>query len=806
MTVTSGKSVERSGVIAICGNPNCGKTTIFNAITGLNQQVGNYAGVTVEKVSGRFDSPLVPSERFRLIDIPGSYSLSAYTPDEYIAASALFGELEGESRPDAIICVIDATQLERGLYLLLQILQIGRPVVVALNMMDLARKAELKISAAKLSRQLGGVPVVPVVGNRRKGIGRLKEETARAIDQPAVAGTKIFDEITESILGELADRYGNSYRTRAQYLRIIFDENGEAEKNFIRDEGKEVIPWIQESRQRIRDAYGSLVIAETQALTRRAEAIHRKTVRDISVHPLTRSERIDKFLLHPVLGPIVLVAIMILVFQSIFTWAAPFMSAIDGAFVSLASIVRNGLSEGPLRSLVTDGIIGGVGSVLIFVPQIAILFIFIALLEDSGYMPRAAFLVDRMFRWCGLSGKSFIPMLSSFACAVPGILATRTIEDRKLRLITIMVAPLMTCSARLPVYAIMIAAFIPYKSYFGILNLQGLVLTGLYLLGITAAVLVSFIMNRTVLKTERGTFMMEMPSYKLPTLRSIAIRVYNRVKSFLGRAGTIILAITVIIWALSYYPRSEEVSRSFNRDRGELVDRYEEGRKMIQNEIALLVAGQPAAEVESAERLRAEFDKAGSLAELQLTREELAAEYNGQAPLVDAYYKQAELDLEHQAQLEDLLNRKVGQQIRSSFLATAGRWLEPLFRPLGWDWKITVSVLAAFPAREVIIATLGTIYNLGSEVDEQSSSLVQKMRNARHEEGPREGQLVFSPAVALSIMVFFALCLQCGATLVTIRQESARWIYSLVTFGYMTSLAYLSAMAVYQILSTMGLQ
>lgn len=805
MTVTSGKSGKRSGVIAVCGNPNCGKTTIFNAITGLNQQVGNYAGVTVEKVSGRFDSPLSPSERFTLIDIPGSYSLSAYTPDEYIAASALFGELQGESRPDAIICVMDATQLERGLYLLLQILQIGKPVVVALNMMDLARQAGLRISSTKLSRLLGGVPVVGVVGNRRKGIERLKQETARVVDQPAIEQAKIFDKITEDFLSQLAEKFGNSHRSRAQYLRIIFDEHGQAERKFIADEGKEVIPWIEQGRRRIREAYGSLVIAETKALTRRAEAIYRKTVRDTRVQPLTRSEKIDRFLLHPILGPVVLVTIMVLVFQSIFTWAAPFMHVTDGAFSSLADLVRGNVADGPLRSLVADGIIGGVGSVLIFVPQIAILFIFIALLEDSGYMPRAAFLVDRMFRWCGLSGKSFIPMLSSFACAVPGILATRTIEDRKLRLITIMVAPLMTCSARLPVYAIMIAAFIPYRSYFGILNLQGLVLTMLYLLGIAAAVLVSFVMNKTVLKTERGTFMMEMPSYKWPTLRSISIRVLNRVKSFLGRAGTIVLAITVVIWALSYYPRSAEVVERYNQDRAELTESYQRSSTIIESEIGALLVGQSTEDAARSRRIGAEFEKAASQTDLRQIFTSLSARYAAEAPLLDAQYRLAELNLAHRTQLNTLANRRAGDQIRSSFLAMAGRWLEPLFRPLGWDWKITVSVLAAFPAREVIIATLGTIYNLGSHVDEHSTSLVEKMRNARHGEGPREGQLVFSPAVALSIMVFFALCLQCGATLVTIRQEAARWTYSAVTFGYMTTMAYLSAMAVYQLVSGLGL-
>jgi ferrous iron transport protein B len=354
-------------------------------------------------------------------------------------------------------------------------------------------------------------------------------------------------------------------------------------------------------------------------------------------------------------------------------------------------------------------------------------------------MPRAAFLVDRMFSWCGLSGKSFIPMLSSFACAVPGIMATRTIEDRKLRIITAMVAPLMTCSARLPVYAIMIAAFVPYESYFGVFNLQGLVLGSLYLLGVVVAVIVSFIFSRTLFKTERGTFLMELPSYKLPTIQSVAIRVTNRAKAFIVRAGTVIMAITIIIWALSYYPRSDEITQ------------------------------------------------AGELREAQIT-----AQYEAGAFASEEAYESA---------IAEAANVTAGEHLRNSYFARTGQSIEGMFEPLGWDWKITMSVLASFPAREVIIAVLGTIYNLGSEVDEESSSLIDKLRDAKWEDGALVGQPVFTPAVAISIMVFFALCCQCGATLVTIRQETASWKYAVLTFAYMTSLAYLLAFGSYRLMN-----
>ncbi len=803
MRVTPDKSPARSGVIAICGNPNCGKTTLFNAITGLNQQVGNYPGVTVEKVSGRFGLSPDSPDKFTLLDIPGSYSLSAFTPDEYIAASVLFGEVKGEPRPDAVICVLDATRLERSLYLLFQILQIGCPVVVALNMVDQAHKKKLRINTNRLSKLLGGIPVVPVVGNRRKGIDRLKQEAIKAVGTQAAADIGRIDDITEESLQLLINRYGNTKRTRAQYLRVIFDEDGPAQKRFVAEEGDEALAIINKARVEIRQKYGSLAGGETQALTDRAGKVFRSVVREDDKKPETRSEKVDKYLLHPVIGPLVLVAVMVLVFQSIFSWAAPFMDVIDSAFSSIADLVRSRMVDGPLRSMVTDGIIGGVGSVLVFIPQIAILFIFIAILEDSGYMPRAAFLVDRMFRWCGLSGKSFIPMLSSFACAIPGIMATRTIEDRKLRLITIMVAPLMTCSARLPVYAIMIAAFIPYKTYLGILNLQGLVLTMLYLLGIVAAVIVSYIMKKVIFKTERGTFMMEMPSYKIPTVRSIGIRVFTRVRSFLVRAGTIILAITIIVWALSYYPRSDEARENYNQRRVASAEVYKTQKASLESELlTMLLQRQASGDLISA--IQTAFGTATSPQKLDSVYQDLLVEFPGSAALIENSFALYKLRFDHEAELAALANQRTGEQIRGSYLGYVGRQIEPLFEPLGWDWRITVSVLAAFPAREVIIATLGTLYNLGSDVGEQSSSLVNKMRKARWEEGPKKGQLVFSAPVALSIMVFFALCCQCGATLVTIRQEANHIIYPIVTFAYMTTMAYLTSLVVYQISNGLG--
>lgn len=732
-TRISGKTVT----VAICGNPNCGKTTIFNAITGLRQQVGNYPGVTVEKTSGKFSVAGFEALSFRLLDIPGTYSLAAYSPDEYIAARALFGKIEKELRPDVVVCVVDATNLERSLYLAFQVMQTAARVVIALNMMDLLTDSGKSIDLRLLSAELGGMPVVPVVASRGQGITDLKLAIAKAAESiPPVVLDPYGSDIQTEIV-ELSTSAGQLPHTRAELIRVLVDEDGPAERDFVASYGEPGRHMINQSRQRLRAAHRSLATYETTLLSHRAEKI---AGRVLSVHGdphRSLTDRIDSVVLNPFAGLIILGALMLIMFQSIFVWAEPMMNVIDSAFGLLAGVVGPMFSDGPLKSLVIDGVIGGVGSVLIFLPQIVILFVFIAVLEDSGYMPRAAFLVDRAFGWCGLSGKSFIPMLSSFACAVPGIMATRTIENRRQRLLTIVVSPLMSCSARLPVYTIMIAAFIPNKLVWGFLGLQGLVLGSLYLLGMVVAIVIALMVRMFVFKRQRGSFLMEMPTYKRPTLRSVAIRVYTRAKSFVLRAGTVIFAITIIIWALSYYPHSDRIR-----------DEYAARRVQLESGTGANAA------------------VSGELAQIN--------------------------------------HEEAGAFLRDSYFGRLGRWVEPVFRPLGWDWKVTMAALASFPAREVVIATLGTIYNLGSDAESESGWLVDKMRRAVWDDGPKKGQPVFSAAVALSVMVFFALCCQCGATLVTIRQETNSLWYPALVFVYMTSLAYLGSLVVYQVASRIG--
>ena len=774
-------------------------------MTGLHQKVGNYPGVTVERVSGQMDIGYYPDARFTLVDIPGTYSLAAFSPDEYIAARALFGRIKKEATPDLIICAIDATNLERGLYLLFQVLEIGRPVVVALNMIDIAERRGLRIDTGKLSQQLGGVAVIPVVASRGKGIDKLKQAVGQTVKSGKEPRRNWYDPMSDEIIASVVEATGDGSRSKAEYLRILFDAGGPAEQSFLAAEGAGRGNTLKEGRKRVVESFGSLSAGETTPLARKAAEIFNEVVATDKLVRHSKSDRIDRVLLHPVVGPILLFTIMTLIFQSIFSWAQPVLKLVDNLFGALGMHVGGMMVDGPLRSLLIDGVIGGVGSVLVFLPQIVILFLFISILEDSGYMPRAAFLVDRIFGWCGLSGKSFIPMLSSFACAIPGVMATRTIEDKKLRLITILVAPLMSCSARLPVYAIMIAAFIPHTSYFGLFNAQGLVLTCLYLLGIVVAVIVSFILNRLILKTSRGSFMMEMPSYKVPTPRSVLIRVFNRARSFVVRAGTVILAITVIVWALSYYPRSTEIAQEYSLQQVILEQNYDSQLSAINSNLVTTLSDNEMISPPNAEQLELRLADVTSPEEADRTGSELASAYPQAGDYTELLVQRRKLEFSFHASLLALANDQAGANIRNSYFGRIGHEVEPLFVPLGWDWRITLAALASFPAREVIIATMGTIFNLGGEVDDESSSLISRMRLAKWDHGPKEGQPLFTPAVALSIMVFFALCCQCGATLVTIKQETNALLYPLVTFTYMTVLAYVGALVVYQVFSRVGL-
>jgi len=730
-------STEIALAIAVVGNPNVGKTTLFNALTGLTQVTGNYPGVTVERKVGQVR---LNGASANLVDLPGTYSLAARSPDEMIVADVLLGQQPGEQPIDAILAVVDATNLERNLYLVSQLRELGKPLIVALNMCDLATKQHIDVDSGTLSEQLGA-QVVPVCAYRREGIDRLKQAMLDAVTGEATA-KKAGPEFPKTLLDELdklkarLDEHGSKLGRVFHYtevLRLLVDRDGYAEKRLAGHLGPDLDDLLDQHRNRVAPD-GSLAAMEARSRYAWIRGIVAAGVRKPGTRAQTFSDKLDAILTHRLWGTLIFAFIMATVFQAIFAWAAPLMDAIDRACGALGEMAGGALPAGPLQSLVVDGIFAGVGGVLVFLPQILILMLFIAILEDCGYMARAAFLMDRLLSRCGLSGQSFIPMLSSFACAIPGIMATRTIANRRDRLTTILVAPLMSCSARLPVYTLMIAAFIPARGYLGgILGLQGLTLFAMYSVGILVAIPVAWGLKRTILRGATPPFLLELPTYKIPQWRTVGRKVYTQGKEFVWRAGTIIFAITVVVWALAYFPRSSAITQEFEARRE-----------------AIRTADTPPAQLE--------------------------------------------------AQLVKLDSQESGAHLQNSLLARMGHFIEPAVEPLGWDWRIGMATIASFPAREVVIAALGTTFFLGGDVDEHSDELKDVLRRAERSNGER----LFTVPVALSIMVFFALCCQCGATLAVIRRETQSVRWPLFAFGYMTALAYVGAFAAYQITTLLG--
>ncbi|KQW84063.1 ferrous iron transporter B [Brevundimonas sp. Root1279] len=482
----------RTARVALVGNPNSGKTALFNALTGAHQKVANYAGVTVERKEGHFRT--ADGRSMSVLDLPGTYSLRARSPDEEVTRDAVLGKLAGETPPDVIVAVADATNLRLVLRLILELKAVGRPLVLALNMYDIAQRQGLRIDLETLSAELG-VPIVPTTATRRRGIAELIE----AVDAAAPA---------------------------------VLSATGES-------------AWTAPDAEALRGK------------AREAERIMKACVRPPE-RPDTLTGRVDSVLLHPVAGLLILGAILFVMFQAVFTWATPLMDGIEGLLGMLGVWVATVMPDGIWQSLVVDGLISGVGSVLVFLPQILILFLFIILLEDFGYMARAAFLLDKIMGFAGLHGRAFIPLLSSFACAIPGVMAARVIDNKRDRLTTILVAPLMTCSARIPVYVLIISAFIPNETVWGFLSLQGLVMFGLYVAGIVSALIVSFVIRKIFWRGAVEPFMMELPTYKMPDLKSVLFNLWLRARIFLERAGRIILPLMIIVWALSTFPYPPE--------------------------------------------------------------------------------------------------------------------------------------------------------------------------------------------------------------------------------------------------------
>lgn len=724
---------------ALAGNPNVGKTAVFNALTGLSQSTGNYAGVTVSRTHGTIHLGEV---KIDLTDLPGTYSLAARSPDEIIVADILLNQRKDESPVAGIIVVVDASNLERNLYFVSQLIELRKPFIVAMNMMDIAERRGFEIDHEALGRTLGA-PVVPICAHKKLGIDELRGAVLQlyAGDVKFHDGGCRFPEEQVQAVDRLAEilRKHEAQLGRTVPLpevsRILIDQGGYAERRIVRQLGAEFAEELAACREAALTNGSSLAAQEAKARYAWVKDVLAVSLQRPASRRHSRSERIDNVLTHKITGTLFFLGIMMVVFQSIYSWAGPVMDLVDTAVGAFGGWIGGLLPAGMVQSMVVDGLVAGVGSVIIFLPQILLLSLFISVLEDCGYMARAAFLMDKLLGWCGLSGQCFIPMLSSFACAIPGIMATRTISDRRDRFTTILVAPLMSCSARLPVYVIMIGAFIPNDKVFGgFFSLPALTLFLMYALGVAVAVPVAWILKKTIFKGEKPPFILEMPSYKVPQASVVAKKVYREGKEFVTRAGTLIFAVTIIVWALAYFPRSETIAANYDAQRSQ-------------------------------------------------------AEASGLAPEALA------------SRLVELDNQEAGDYLRDSFLGHAGHFVEPVFRPLGWDWRIATATIASFPAREIIVATLGTLFNLGADESEESEGLLATLRAATWP----DGRPMFNVAVALSIMVFFALCAQCGATLITIKRETGQWRWPLLTFVYMTVLAYVGAFIAFHAATFAGL-
>jgi ferrous iron transport protein B len=612
--------------IALVGNPNSGKTALFNALTGAHQKVANYAGVTVERKEGHIRSP--SGRTLSVLDLPGTYSLRARSPDEEVTRDAVLGRLAGETPPDVLVCVADATNLRLVLRLVLELKQVGRPMLLALNMYDIAQRQGLRIDLEALEAELG-MPIVTTVATRKRGIDDLIAAVEARIDAGLPAGDNL---------------------------------------------------WLAPDAAGLRTA------------AREAERIMKACVKP-PLRPDTLTGRIDTVLLHPVGGLAILFALLFVMFQAVFSWATPLMDGIEAGFGLLGAGVATVVPDGLLQSLLIDGIISGVGSVLVFLPQIVILFAFIIVLEDFGYMARAAFLMDRIMGGAGLHGRAFIPLLSSFACAIPGIMATRTIDSRRDRLTTILVAPLMTCSARIPVYTLIIAAFIPQQTVWGFANLQGLVMFGLYAAGIVSALVVSFVIRRVFWRGAVEPFMMELPSYKLPDLKSVLMNLWIRARIFLTRAGRIILPLMIVVWVVSTFPYPPEGA--------------------------------------------------------------------------------------------------TGPAIDYSFAGMIGHALEPLFRPIGFNWQMVIALVPGMAAREVAVAALGTVYAI-ADAETQTGALSSVLASQ------------WSLATGLAFLAWYVFAPQCMPTLGVVKRETNSWKWMWIMVAYMTTLAYLAALVTYQVASALG--
>lgn len=660
--------------VALIGNPNCGKTSLFNLLTGLNQKVGNYPGITVDKKSGVFKSE--KGEKFKIIDLPGTYSLNPLSEDEVVVNNLLLNEEDG-LYPDFAIYVCDVSSIERNLVLASQVYDLGIPIVFVLNMSDMVSEETIKKESKRIQSLFGEVNVFAISALRNSGLSELKS---------------VFDYEVKPIGKKFINSPANydSYRSFRK-SKASDRENFDLNKIELDDLGKRISKIGEVFREKKKEK-------------------------------LSKTEKWDKILTHKIFGYLIMIFVFFLMFQAVF-WLASFpMDWIDEGFAWLTDQTSSLLPEGVFNDFIIGGLLAGIGGVVIFLPQIMILFGLITILEDSGYMSRVSFLMDSILNKMGLGGKSVVPIVSGFACAIPAVMAARTIEDEKRRLITIFITPFLSCSARLPVYVFLVAFLVPDETVGGIFNLQGLFMLGLYLLGLIVALLVAALMQFMLKRTGTSLFVLEMPVYRKPRWKNAMVSMYSKGRTFVMEAGKIILAISIVLWFLTSYGPPEDMKA------------------------------------------------------------------------VDEKYATA---LENDPENEDLLNQISAEKLQYSYAGIVGHYMEPVIRPLGFDWKIGISVVTSFAAREVFVATISTIYGGGEEA-EKISELQEKLQK---EIDPKTGKPVINKANAMSLLVFFVFALQCMSTIAIVKRETNGWKWPMIQLAFMTGFAYLASFVTYQVLT-----
>lgn len=690
--------------ISLIGNPNTGKTSLFNQLTGLNQKVGNYPGITVDKKQGACK---LSSDKYAVItDLPGTYSINPTSIDESIVLKVL-QDTSNKDFPDVILVVADADNLKRNLLLFTQIQDLGVPTVLAINMADEMEKKGISIDIESLEKELQ-TRVLLISAKKGKGIKELKSVLANYKELQSITN---FSETAKKIDADYFEHLQKVNPDKSLYdLWLLLTQ-----QSFTHDKTDDFSSFSDDV-SKVKKYQHKETIYRYQKIN---NILKENYVKDKTKAKDLRS-KLDKVFTHKVFGYVIFISILVFIFQSIFAWASVPMDFIDATFGSLSEYVKGNLPEGILNNLVTDGIIPGIGGVVIFIPQIVILFFTIAILEETGYMSRVVFLMDKIMRRFGMSGKSVIPLISGTACAIPAVMATRTISSWKERLITILVTPFTTCSARLPVYAILIAIIIPSKSVLGIFNLQGLTLLALYALGFFAAIVAAFILHKTLKVKSKSFFVIEMPDYKVPSIKNVLITVLEKTKSFVFEAGKIILAISIILWFLGTHGPS-----SYNNVEAEVT-------------------------------------------------KEMASENLSK---------------------EELQQKIASVKLEKSYIGIAGKTIEPIVKPLGYDWKIGIGLIASFAAREVFVGTLATIYSIEGVEDE--GTIKERMEA---EINPATGKKRFNFATGMSLLVFYAFAMQCMATLAIVKRETKSWKWPMIQLIGMGALAYISALITYQFL------